>query len=131
MPQRYFVPCCCNYGRHRFPKDSERRMKWRIAIKRSDPRTKKLWEPSERVVVCHLHFVASDNKDTSGKNSKVLIYFIRLYSVIFLLFVEINTCNLHNSIANASSLTRFPQIEIVKYWFTLLFCLCIYIVLHV
>lgn len=65
MPQRCSVPFCCNYGGHQFPKDKQRRFQWRVAIKRLDPLTKKLWEPNDRDVVCHLHFVASDYKDTS------------------------------------------------------------------
>lgn len=69
MPQRCSVPFCCNYGGHQFPKDKQRRFQWRVAIKRLDPLTKKLWEPNDRDVVCHLHFVASDYKDTSGYSS--------------------------------------------------------------
>lgn len=59
MPQRCSVPFCCNYGGHQFPKDKQRRFQWRVAIKRLDPLTKKLWEPNDRDVVCHLHFVAA------------------------------------------------------------------------
>uniref|UniRef100_A0A8W8L3W1 THAP-type domain-containing protein n=1 Tax=Magallana gigas TaxID=29159 RepID=A0A8W8L3W1_MAGGI len=41
---------------------------WRVAIKRLDLLTKKLLEPNDRDVVCHLHFVASDYKDTSANH---------------------------------------------------------------
>ena len=36
MPTRCCVPGCATSGGHKFPKDVDLQMKWRVAIKRSD-----------------------------------------------------------------------------------------------
>lgn len=61
MPQYCCVPACTNSGGHRFPfKRPDIVLKWRIAIKRTDPKTKGLWNPSQFDVVCKQHFDSSD-----------------------------------------------------------------------
>jgi hypothetical protein len=54
---------CAISGGHKFPKDVDLHMKWRVAIKRSDEK-KGLWKPGPNDVVCHQHFITSDYKDT-------------------------------------------------------------------
>lgn len=39
-------------------------MKWRVAIKKTDPITRKIWMPSPRDVVCKDHFLPEDYKET-------------------------------------------------------------------
>uniref|UniRef100_A0A8W8KAL4 THAP-type domain-containing protein n=1 Tax=Magallana gigas TaxID=29159 RepID=A0A8W8KAL4_MAGGI len=64
MPQYCCVPGCTGYGGHKFPHDKIYSKKWRIAIKRTDPKTKQLWKPGPNDVVCKAHFVSSDYKST-------------------------------------------------------------------
>ncbi|XP_071138862.1 putative nuclease HARBI1 [Mytilus edulis] len=56
MPHRCCVPGCKASRGHRFPNDSTLRMKWRVAIRRTDVKTKKLWNPD--------HFLATDYRRT-------------------------------------------------------------------
>ena len=63
------VPGCSGFGGHKFPNSSERRMQWRVAIRRIDPRTKGLWMPSDSAIVCHKHFKESDYKTTLMGNN--------------------------------------------------------------
>ncbi|XP_046543594.1 uncharacterized protein LOC124253791 [Haliotis rubra] len=60
MPQYCSVPGCTNSGGHRYPSDSDLRLKWRVAVRRVDPKTKKLWQPGKTDVVCQSHFTADD-----------------------------------------------------------------------
>ena len=68
MPQNCCVPLCSNVkGGILFPraeKSPERRQKWIVAIKRIDPNTKKLWEPSRYSVVCADHFLPTYFRET-------------------------------------------------------------------
>ena len=45
MPNYCSVPGCTEKGGHSFPIDAAMRLKWKVAIRRIDPETKKLWEP--------------------------------------------------------------------------------------
>jgi len=47
-----------------FPKNADLRQKWRVAVRRIDPVTKKLWKPGPADRVCSDHFRASDFKTT-------------------------------------------------------------------
>jgi hypothetical protein len=51
--------------------DPELRLKWRVAIKREDERTKKLWEPYESAIVCEKHFKPLDYKEIVGGTSEL------------------------------------------------------------
>jgi len=65
MPDYCCVPGCKSLGTgHKFPSDPERRKKWIVNIKRLDPDTGKLWEPSPRSVVCRSHFTPEDYTTT-------------------------------------------------------------------
>ena len=65
MPQYCCVPQCKNKkGGHLFPKDEHLKMKWRVAIRRLDPKMKKLWLPGLIDRVCSDHFIEHDFKDT-------------------------------------------------------------------
>jgi len=65
MPLYCCVPLCrSNKGGHKFPQDEDLTLKWRVAIKRIDETTKKLWMPGPQDVVCCDHFTADDYKDT-------------------------------------------------------------------
>ena len=65
MPQYCCVPQCkSKKGGHLFPADARLRLMWRVAIRRTDPQTKKLWQPGLRDRVCADHFVESDFKST-------------------------------------------------------------------
>lgn len=64
-----YLYCCLCFSVVRFlfvviMEGIEFRSRWRVAIKCLDPLTKKLWEPNDRERVCHLHFVASDYRET-------------------------------------------------------------------
>ncbi|XP_063436834.1 uncharacterized protein LOC134718270 [Mytilus trossulus] len=73
MPQYCCVPGCNNSeGGHRFPKDTEFNLKWRVAIKRLDPSNKKLWKPGKYDQVCHNHFTPGDYRTTGlGERSRL------------------------------------------------------------
>lgn len=58
------VPGCSGYGGHKFPKADSLKLKWRVAIKRQDEKTKSLWMPNENSVVCRLHFQDTNYKET-------------------------------------------------------------------
>ena len=62
------MPLCKNSkGGHKFPDpvhQPERHRQWVVAIKRIDPHTKKLWNPSRSSVVCADHFSSEDYKAT-------------------------------------------------------------------
>ncbi|KAJ8310321.1 hypothetical protein KUTeg_012186 [Tegillarca granosa] len=58
------VPNCRSYTGHKFPKDYALTMKWRVAIRREDSKTKELWNPGSEDIVCHNHFNKNDYKDT-------------------------------------------------------------------
>ncbi|XP_033762333.1 uncharacterized protein LOC117343891 [Pecten maximus] len=58
------VPECTGSGGHKFPRDSSLLRKWRVAIQRTDLRTKGIWSPSPEDVVCKAHFQQSDYKET-------------------------------------------------------------------
>lgn len=60
------MPGCGRYNGHRFPKDAALQLKWRVAIKREDPKTKQLWCPGKEDVVCHFHFQESDYRVTES-----------------------------------------------------------------
>ena len=47
-----------------FPKDAAMKLKWKIAIKRMDPVTKRLWEPGKTAVVCRRHFTKDSYVET-------------------------------------------------------------------
>ncbi|XP_069140042.1 uncharacterized protein [Argopecten irradians] len=65
MPGRYCcVPACKNRGGHKFPADQATAYAWRVAVKRVDQSTKKLWQPTSADVVCKAHFVPGDYKET-------------------------------------------------------------------
>ncbi len=65
MPDYCCVPGCKTLGTgHRFPAEAELRRRWIVAIKRIDPVTKKLWQPSKLAVVCSSHFTAEDYNST-------------------------------------------------------------------
>ena len=63
MPTRCCVPGCATSDGHKVSKDVDLHMKWRVAIKRSDEKNG-FWKPGPNDVVCHQHFIASDNSDT-------------------------------------------------------------------
>ena len=47
------VPFCKTMGGHKFPKDTQLKNAWIIAIKRQKSKTDKtLWEPTKHSVVC-------------------------------------------------------------------------------
>ena len=73
MPQYCFAPECKTKGGHLFPLDEDMYLKWITAIKREDPDTKKLLEPSEDSVVCSLHFQNCDYSETLMKERKRLL----------------------------------------------------------
>lgn len=51
------VPLFGRFGGHKFPSDDVLRLKWRVAIKRMDRKTKKkLWNPGKEDILCHAHF---------------------------------------------------------------------------
>nr|XP_022307632.1 THAP domain-containing protein 6-like [Crassostrea virginica] len=60
------VPGCGRFNGHRFPKDKNLHLQWRVAIRRVDPKTKKLWYPGKEDVVCHFHFRESDYRKTES-----------------------------------------------------------------
>lgn len=61
MPKYCCVPGCRNRGGHLFPTSEDELMKWRVAVKRLDPKTKRLWNPNlDHSVVCDDHFQAKD-----------------------------------------------------------------------
>lgn len=66
MPQYCCVPGCGLFSGHRFPRDQDLRLKWRVAIRRTDERTKSLWSPGPNDVVCHTHFKVDDYKVTES-----------------------------------------------------------------
>ena len=47
-----------------FPKDDAMKLKWKIAIRRMDPVTKRLWEPGNTAVVCRRHFTRDSYVET-------------------------------------------------------------------
>ena len=47
-----------------FPKDDAMKLKWKIAIRRMDPVTKRLWEPGNTAVVCRRHFTKDSYVET-------------------------------------------------------------------
>ncbi|XP_062575195.1 uncharacterized protein LOC134237110 [Saccostrea cucullata] len=66
------VPLCGRFGGHKFPAEPDLRLKWRVAIKRMDQKTKNLWNPGKEDIVCHAHFTDHDYKDTeSGERSRL------------------------------------------------------------
>ena len=55
------VPACIgSKGGLRFPKDPKLLLKWQVAIKRLEPKTKKLWTPTQYSRICHKHFKPKD-----------------------------------------------------------------------
>ncbi|CAC5411790.1 unnamed protein product [Mytilus coruscus] len=73
MPTRCCVPGCSVSGGHKFPSNPELCLKWRVALKRSDP-TKGLWKPGKHDIVCHQHFTVNDYKETLlGDRSRLKI----------------------------------------------------------
>ena len=58
------VPGCTEKGGHSFPKDAAMRLKWKVAIRRIDPKTKQLWEPGNCAVVCRHHFTKDSYVET-------------------------------------------------------------------
>ncbi|XP_063435736.1 THAP domain-containing protein 6-like [Mytilus trossulus] len=64
MPQRCCVPGCKASGGHQFPNDPTLKMKWRVVFRRTDVKTKKLWNPGQHDVVCYDHFLATDYRRT-------------------------------------------------------------------
>jgi hypothetical protein len=93
MPQYCCVPLCTNFGGHRFPTESKLRDKWRVAVKRVDPLTKRLWEPGKYDVVCQSHFRDEDYTSTllgqdDHINKPVLYLFsLRVTCFLFLYFI--------------------------------------------
>ena len=63
MPLYCAVPNCKEKSGFRFPTDPVVRKEWSIAIKRVEPGTDKLWEPTQYSVVCANHFKPSDFKE--------------------------------------------------------------------
>ena len=66
MPQYCCVPGCTNFGGHLFPEEKDLNLRWRVAIKRRDPKTKGLWKPGKYDVVCSLHFKDTDFRVTKS-----------------------------------------------------------------
>lgn len=65
MPGYCCVPWCTERsGGHQFPKDDEMKLKWKVAIRRINPETKKIWEPGNRAVVCRKHFTSDCYQQT-------------------------------------------------------------------
>ena len=63
------VPYCSNRIKgHEFPKDPTHRQLWVIAIKRMDPVSKKLWQPTSSSIVCKEHFLPEDYRQTLTGN---------------------------------------------------------------
>ena len=61
MPYYCCVPNCKKRGTgFAFPWNPDTRMQWIVAIKRMDPITNKLWEPSQHHKVCQRHFTEDD-----------------------------------------------------------------------
>ena len=88
MPQRCCVPGCINSdGGHRFPKDPAKKLKWRVAIKRLDPSTKRLWNPGQYDVVCFNHFASQDYRTTGIlgyylNSNVVFVYHIHFFAMV-------------------------------------------------
>lgn len=74
MPTYCCVPGCTTTGSgHKFPLDPQMKKRWIIAIKRLDPVTKKIWQPSLSSVVCHNHFLPTDYRETLlGERKRLL-----------------------------------------------------------
>ena len=60
MPQYCCVPGCTQSGGIQFPVEKDLNLKWRVAIKRTDPVTRGLWKPGKYDVVCSAHFKDND-----------------------------------------------------------------------
>ena len=56
MPNYCSVPGCTEKGGQSFPKDAVMSLKWKVAIRKFDQETKKLWVPGNSAVVCRHHF---------------------------------------------------------------------------
>ena len=60
MPSTCSVPKCSQRGGFKFPNDPKLNLAWRIAVKRADVKTKRLWTPNKHSRVCALHFKPED-----------------------------------------------------------------------
>lgn len=62
MPRYCCVPGCKNRkGGHLFPTSNPELNKWRVAVRRCDPKSKNLWKPDlDKDIVCADHFLPSD-----------------------------------------------------------------------
>ena len=121
VPQRCCVPGCINSdGGHRFPKEPAKKLKWRVAIKRLDPSTKRLWNPGQYDVVFFNHFASQDYRTTGilgyYLNSNVVfvyhIYFFAMVIYIIRVKSRIKNCDA----AFLCSLT------LLMWWYSRAFC---------
>lgn len=58
------VPLCGRFGGYKFPSDEGFQLKWRVAIKRMDRKTKNLWNLGKEDIVCHAHFSEYDTTES-------------------------------------------------------------------
>jgi hypothetical protein len=61
----YLFSFCYNYYRMVYA-DPELRLKWCVAIRRENEKTKKLWEPYKTATICGKHFKPTDYKEIVG-----------------------------------------------------------------
>lgn len=75
MPTRCCVPGCNNRkGGHLFPTETAHLMKWRVAIKRINPRTKNLWMPNlSHDRVCADHFLQTDYRSSNSEVKRLKV----------------------------------------------------------
>jgi len=52
--------CFSNTSGHTFLGNTAEKHKWRVAIRRADEKSKRLWEPSQNDRVCGDHFTLND-----------------------------------------------------------------------
>ncbi|XP_006001524.1 THAP domain-containing protein 5-like [Latimeria chalumnae] len=55
---------------HSFPREKQRRLLWSRAVKRTDPTTGELWEPSSHSRLCSLHFI-NNQFDRTGQTVRL------------------------------------------------------------
>ncbi len=60
MPSTCSVPKCSQRGGFKFPDDKELNLAWRLAIKRVESNSRRLWTPNKHSRVCALHFKPED-----------------------------------------------------------------------
>ena len=82
------VPFCKTMGGHKFPKDTQLKNAWIIAIKRQKSKTDKtLWEPTKHSVVCKAHFKPEDLIKESRYHGKYTVCIVKISVVMLALTI--------------------------------------------